>query len=437
LRGIGTDPKRLDENQLLDILDRLGMIVHFKGLRALDAMLLSPEWLTKGVYTILYSQVANERSGRLRFEDVTTALTAMPVLDQRGRQLKFDWQRAQFIVEAMCRFKLAYRLPEDEDQIIIPALLGTDEPQDHGFDMAKAWSFRFLFEGLMPQHVLPSLIVDRHGDVAHAGNPPRDLVWRFGAVLRPRPESYAASAFVEVVENNRTLTISVEGRHGDDYLGVLRDSVRRALAKMPHLVVHEQVALTAEMRIEDEQTPGLARTSESEWAPFRQVQESLKAGQAVYIGPSGVRYSLRKINPRLPAAGSGPLVLAKVDEAVGAKPRPPIAPQGRAPASTTPRHVKVFLSSPGDVKEERELARDLIKAVLPVNEWVRDRLTFDVFSWDDPASSTPLPAHLTPQEAIDRGLIRPSQCDVVVVLLWSRMGTPLKHDGKDYMSGTH
>ena len=323
----------------------------------------------------------------------------------------------------MCRFKLAYRLPEDDDQIIIPALLTADEPKNHGFDMATAWSFRFLFESLMPQHVLPSLIVDRHGDIARAGTPPRDLVRRFGAVLRPPASSYDASAFVEVVENIRALTIAVEGRHGDDYLGVLRESIRRALAKMPHLVVHEQVALTPDMLIDTEPLLGVPERTDYEWAPFQQVHETLKGGYSVYIGPSGARYSLRKINPRLPAAGSGPAVLFKADEADAAQPRS-IATAARTAAPAVPRHVRIFLSSPGDVKEERDLARELIKTDLP-------------YSWDDPKGSTPLPAPLTPQQAIDNGLIHPSQCDVAVVVLWSRMGTPLEHEGKSYLSGTH
>ena len=50
-------------------------------------------------------------------------------------------------------------------------------------------------------------------------------------------------------------------------------------------------------------------------------------------------------------------------------------------------------------------------------------------------------AHLTPQEAIDKRRPKPSQCDIVVVVLWSRMGTPLppehrKPDGRPYVSGT-
>jgi formylglycine-generating enzyme required for sulfatase activity len=50
-------------------------------------------------------------------------------------------------------------------------------------------------------------------------------------------------------------------------------------------------------------------------------------------------------------------------------------------------------------------------------------------------------ASMTPQEAIAAGLPRPSECDVVIVVLWSRMGTPLppgwrKPDGSAYRSGT-
>jgi AAA domain len=91
--------------------------------------------------------------------------------------------------------------------------------------------------------------------------------------------------------------------------------------------------------------------------------------------------------------------------------------------------------------EERRLARSLFKERLPVSPWFRDRATFDVITWDDPEAPIPMPAQLTPQEAINRGLKRPSECDIVVVILWSRMGTPLpeqykKCDGSSYLSGT-
>lgn len=104
-------------------------------------------------------------------------------------------------------------------------------------------------------------------------------------------------------------------------------------------------------------------------------------------------------------------------------------------------HIRIFLSSPGDVQAERDSARDLVKNVLPYAPFIRDRATFDIVSWDDPHASVGLSAHLTPQQAINKKLKKPSECDIVIAILWSRMGTPLppeitRPDGTTYQSGT-
>jgi hypothetical protein len=103
--------------------------------------------------------------------------------------------------------------------------------------------------------------------------------------------------------------------------------------------------------------------------------------------------------------------------------------------------IRVFLSSPGDVQEERDLARQVIRDELPVRPHFRNRVHLDVISWDDPNAPATIDAHITPQDAITRGLPRPSDCDVVIVILWSRIGTPLprsykKANGGRYSSGT-
>jgi hypothetical protein len=124
------------------------------------------------------------------------------------------------------------------------------------------------------------------------------------------------------------------------------------------------------------------------------------------------------------------------------KPSFPVALHKLPIGKSTPPHLRVFLSSPGDVADERGLARRLLKEELAYERQFRDRVTFDVVSWDDPAAPTPMLATLPPQEAVNRGLPKPSECDVVVVILWSRMGTPLPADqyqkpsGEPYLSGT-
>lgn len=107
-----------------------------------------------------------------------------------------------------------------------------------------------------------------------------------------------------------------------------------------------------------------------------------------------------------------------------------------------PRHLNIFLSSPGDVADERTYARQIIDDELPKKPAFRGKFTFDAVSWDDPNAPVPLEATITPQAAVNRQLPRPAACDIVIVILWARMGTPLpdefgrKSDGTPYQSGT-
>lgn len=103
---------------------------------------------------------------------------------------------------------------------------------------------------------------------------------------------------------------------------------------------------------------------------------------------------------------------------------------------TDPRHMRIFLSSPGDVADERALALQVIEQ-LPYDPLLRSKVTFEVVAWDKPGAGTPMLATVTPQEAINQGLPRPSECDIVVVIFWARMGTPLDYKGESYLSGTH
>ncbi len=104
-------------------------------------------------------------------------------------------------------------------------------------------------------------------------------------------------------------------------------------------------------------------------------------------------------------------------------------------------HLRIFVSSPGDVADERAFAQQVIEQELPKDPLLRGQITCEAMRWDDPHAPTAMPATLTPQEAVDRGLAKPSQCDAVVVVLWSRMGTRLpdtfrKPNGEPYLSGT-
>lgn len=102
--------------------------------------------------------------------------------------------------------------------------------------------------------------------------------------------------------------------------------------------------------------------------------------------------------------------------------------------------LRIFLSSPGDVAAERSAARELLEE-LPRRPLLKGRLTIDVVAWDDPAAPAPMEAGVTPQESVNRYSGSPADCDLTVVILWSRLGTLLpqhtrRADGTRYESGT-
>ena len=99
-------------------------------------------------------------------------------------------------------------------------------------------------------------------------------------------------------------------------------------------------------------------------------------------------------------------------------------------SENVPPRLRIFVSSPGDVNEERVLANRVIKRLA---DDLRDRVTVEPVFWEH----EPLLATASFQDQI----IRPSETDIVVCILWSRVGTRLpshlrRPDGTTYTSGT-
>ncbi|MFN8531603.1 MAG: HEAT repeat domain-containing protein [Anaerolineae bacterium] len=89
------------------------------------------------------------------------------------------------------------------------------------------------------------------------------------------------------------------------------------------------------------------------------------------------------------------------------------------------RLIQVFVSSPGDVADERALCHEVISGLMR-DPSIRQSVYLEPIAWDRPGSGATMLASLSPQDAINDGLPSPSECDIVIVILWSRMGTDLK-----------
>lgn len=99
------------------------------------------------------------------------------------------------------------------------------------------------------------------------------------------------------------------------------------------------------------------------------------------------------------------------------------------------KNIRIFISSPGDVQLERNIARNVINEL---SSLYTKHAKFEILMWED----FPLSAHSTFQDGINYFLENKEKpIDIAVFVLWSRLGTPLDHkyvkaDGTLYQSGT-
>ncbi|MDB6138899.1 MAG: hypothetical protein JWO94_1971 [Verrucomicrobiaceae bacterium] len=96
--------------------------------------------------------------------------------------------------------------------------------------------------------------------------------------------------------------------------------------------------------------------------------------------------------------------------------------------------LRIFISSPGDVAEERDRARQVVESL---RRRYAGRFFLKPVLWEE----LPLQADISFQQGIDLVLSKEQGIDIAVIILWSRLGSPLsalirKADNTEYRSGT-
>ncbi len=279
----------LNQAWLLDLLDKLGVIVHFPKLAALDSYILNPRWLTYGVYTLLYSTEAKEKQGRLDRDEIVRILSAAKVEDNLGNVLRYPAEKAAIIIQAMEQFKLCFPCRHEPDMIIIPALLDSDQPE-HGFNKKDSLAFEFDFTGFLPRHIMPNFIVGRHDEIKG------ELVWQNGVVLQKNENG--PEALIQVDYHDRKLHLWVHGPQANDYFKILYDDIVRILKLMPELRFEEFVIVPEESRI-GEPPLNFRRSEQIVRADFQDLLALEENGGSEYICKAG-KFDLSKILQIMP-----------------------------------------------------------------------------------------------------------------------------------------
>ena len=188
----------LDQETMLDVLHRWGSLIYFDSHPVLkEKIIVKPEWLMRGVYSVLTKQESIEARG------VLSSSLVYQILGDAG----YLNDNARFIMEVMKHFELCY---EDKDSTFyFPHLFSPDEPdkQKDGRKFDKA--FRYLYSSSI-ESIIARFILRMY----FSFQPDVVRCWRTGAEITCQQK---ASAIVRADEMNRTITVEFTGESTAQY----------------------------------------------------------------------------------------------------------------------------------------------------------------------------------------------------------------------------
>jgi len=98
------------------------------------------------------------------------------------------------------------------------------------------------------------------------------------------------------------------------------------------------------------------------------------------------------------------------------------------------RRIEVFISSPRDVYEERQIVKRIIERCNRIHAFA-ERYVLRLQAYEE---SAPAEVGNRPQTIIDTHMMKASSSDLFICILWHRMGSPFIHKetGERFQSGT-
>ena len=219
---------------LLGFLHDLGIVLHFPGhLLTQDTNVLNPEWVTKGVYSILNANALFQSSGVLHIEELPAIF---------GDPTTYPPDKHLFIIEMMRHFELCFDFEGEADRrFLIPDLLPRQQPN------TGVWSGSLQFQyhyDVLPGSVISRFIVRMNSLIS------RNTYWRNGVVLQS--QDGGNRAIVRADPEERTVYIDVTG---DDlpgrrrFLEVIRSQLHAIHETITKLEAREKVPVPGEPKV--------------------------------------------------------------------------------------------------------------------------------------------------------------------------------------------
>lgn len=218
-----------DKQELLERLHNLGIILWYKELEKYKTLILNPEWISYGVYSII-NWANNNSKFRVYKSDFKSIF--------KSNRQKYPETKDDFLFDLMKHYELAYECEASSNSsLIIPHLLNEDRPKIlPTFNTFDDLGIKYKFDIEPPAHTISRIIVKNHVDIKNFE------VWKTGVVL----EKSGSIALIK--KNDREIEVFVKGLKKTEYFLQLRKSFdevfsdyREAIPEMEirYKVLHE------------------------------------------------------------------------------------------------------------------------------------------------------------------------------------------------------
>ncbi|WP_256371708.1 COR domain-containing protein [Flavobacterium sp. YO12] len=208
-----------NKKNLLKQLDKIGSIVFFDKPILNDLQVLNPDWITTGAYSIITSEITNDKKGHLNYKDLNAIFKEEKSLfANKEIKLQYKEKDFQFIIALMTEYDLCVENPFEKNEYLIPCAFEGEKPKQFDVYKENSKQYRFTFESAFEMLIMYRFMARNISKCI------KDGYWQSGIVIKdPHSETYA---LVETNQYSKIINFWISGANIRELWEVLRSHIK-------------------------------------------------------------------------------------------------------------------------------------------------------------------------------------------------------------------
>ncbi|AFY42056.1 leucine-rich repeat domain-containing protein [Nostoc sp. PCC 7107] len=221
-------PEEQNQEQLIDLLHRLGLVLNFRDHPILkDTNVLKPNWVTEGIYALLSDEILKTQT-----KGIFTLADLRRILNPQ----RYPIQRHNYLIGLMKEFELCFALECHPPKFLIAGLLPKDQPAETELE-GETLEFQYHYR-ILPNSIISRFIVNTHEKIYN------QVYWRSGVMLQYQENNEIYNiARIKADPEDKKIFITISGRKETrrSFLSILRHDFKKIHTSLPNLEISEWV----------------------------------------------------------------------------------------------------------------------------------------------------------------------------------------------------